>query len=52
MNEVEWKTRNQINNEAIKYNPSVSKCLELDQDYCIRGYIYDKEVNMYTWCNI
>lgn len=32
-----FKTRNQCNNEAIRYNPALAPLIENDPDYCIRG---------------
>lgn len=42
-----YKSRNQCNELAIEYNPLVAKNLEQDQDYCIRGMVYDSSINMY-----
>lgn len=42
-----FKTRNQCNLEAIEYNPKVAKCLESDDDYCVRGMIKIKGFELY-----
>lgn len=42
-----FKTRYQVNTEAIAYNPKIALLLEEDQDYCIRGMVSIEGFDLY-----
>lgn len=42
-----FKTRYQVNTEAIAYNSKIAPLLEEDRDYCIRGMMSIEGFDLY-----
>ena len=42
-----WRTKEQCNEDALKFNPLIVENLINDSDYCIRGKLFCEKTNMY-----